>query len=328
MLESPLPVSLMILLKRRRNEMSTWAAAPTSQPRVHKRMPSTRLEAWTRTRARREAKHRTSPADDVAAESPKRTMAVMTDRAVSSAIFVEDERAPDDETQRYETCPLTAPRAVQHDGALAQRPLVFSEPDAVQGEPRLVARLLRRFEDRGTAVQWLVVKLVAERSKAHDADMREPSSADVVEEFWRACYRVNCVDRHLRSLRGVKLGDLLENLERDDTYVDAANDVVTRAIAETIPPAVFELERLPFRGARLWPTRDAAADVLRQFATSPFGVRRRTRKAGSILSRGGLHDPTPKTKTKKRVRWWDEQDKIHTPTRPMFPKDRTANCIL
>lgn len=144
----------------------------------------------------------------------------------------------------------------------------------------------------------------------------------------RRCYRVNCVDRHLRSLRGVKLGDLLEKIERDDTYVDAANDVVTRAIAETIPPAVFGLERLPFRGARLWPTRDAAADVLRQFATSPFGVRRRTRQAGSILSRGGLHDPTPKTKTKKRVRWWDEQDMIHTPTRPMFPKDRTANCIL
>ena len=63
-------------------------------------------------------------------------------------------------TRRLCTAP---PRAVEHDGTLAQRTLVLLKPDAV--ERRLVGRLLQRFEDRGLALVGLRQR-VAPRSLA------------------------------------------------------------------------------------------------------------------------------------------------------------------
>ncbi|KAH8060575.1 nucleoside diphosphate kinase [Aureococcus anophagefferens] len=70
------------------------------------------------------------------------------------------QRAQSAPTRRLCTAP---PRAVEHDGTLAQRTLVLLKPDAV--ERRLVGRLLQRFEDRGLALVGLRQR-VAPRSLA------------------------------------------------------------------------------------------------------------------------------------------------------------------
>ncbi|KAH8075825.1 nucleoside diphosphate kinase [Aureococcus anophagefferens] len=77
-------------------------------------------------------------------------------------------------TRRLCTAP---PRAVEHDGTLAQRTLVLLKPDAV--ERRLVGRLLQRFEDRGLALVGLRQR-VAPRSLAeahYDEHRAKPSSS-------------------------------------------------------------------------------------------------------------------------------------------------------